>query len=274
LPRYDIHQHLWPEQFIAALSRRTAPPRLDGSRLELAGAAYDVDLGDHLLERRLELLDRDGIDVACISLQPTLGCDDEPELLAAYHDGIPELVSASGGRLRALASGECRDGFVGACVSAHALDAIAELAAELRAARQFLFVHPGVPAQTRAEPLWWPVVVDYAAQMETAFLTWITGGGHDVPVVFALLAGGGPFQLERLASREAETTISGDVYLEASSYGPRAIGLCLAALGSGHLVYGSDTPVIDSRPTLQALADLGDAVAEAVCETNPARLFR
>jgi 6-methylsalicylate decarboxylase len=274
LPRYDVHQHLWPEQFIAALSRRTAPPRLDGSRLELADGAYDVDLGDHLLKRRLDLLDRDGIEVACVSLQPTLGCDNEPDLLGAYHDGILELVAASGGRLRALAYGECRDGFAGACVSAHAVDEVAGLAAELRATGQFLFVHPGVPAQTPTEPPWWPVVVDYAVQMQAAFLTWVTGGGHDVPVVFAILAGGGPFQLERLVSRSREATIFGDLYVEVSSYGARAIGLCLSALGGGHLVYGSDTPVIDSRPTLQELANLGDAVAQAVCETNPAKLFR
>jgi hypothetical protein len=273
LPRYDVHQHLWPEQFIGALSRRTAPPRLDGSRLELVDGAYDVDLGDHGLERRLRLLDQDEIDVACISLQPTLGCDNEPELLAAYHDGILELVGSSGGRLNALASGECREGFVGTCVSAHAVAEVAGLAAELRAAGQFLFVHPGIPEETHPGPSWWPAVVDYAAQMQAAFLTWVTGGGHDVAVVFAILAGGGPFQLERLASRTRKAVIAEDVYVEISSYGPRAIGLCLDALGGDRLVYGSDTPVIDSRPTLQGLTHLGDAVAEAVWETNPARLF-
>ena len=271
-----MHQHLWPEQFISALAQRNAPPRLRGSRLELVDGTYEVDLDVHRLDRRLEALDRDGIDVACISLQPTLGCDVEPELLAAYHAGIEELVTASGGRLRALACGERREGFAGACVSAErALDGVGELAAELRAANQFLFVHPGVPARTRAgEPPWWRVVVDYAAQMEAAFLAWVTGSGHDVPVVFAILAGGAPFQLERLASRNAEATISDDVYLETSSYGRRALELCLSSLGSEHLVYGSDTPVIDSRPTLRALGDLGDAVVQAVCETNPAKVLR
>jgi hypothetical protein len=271
-----VHQHLWPEQFISALSQRDAPPRLRGSRLELMDGVYEVDLDAHRLERRLETLDRDGIDLACISLQPTLGCDDEPELLAAYHAGIEELVAASGGRLRALASGERREGFAGACVSAkRTLDGVGELAAELRSANQFLFVHPGVPAQARAgEPPWWPVVVDYAAQMEAAFLAWVTGGAHDVPVVFAILAGGGPFQLERLASRDTEATVSDDLYLETSSYGRSALELCLSSLGSEHLVYGSDTPVIDSRPTLRALGDLGDAVVQAVCETNPAKLVR
>jgi hypothetical protein len=276
LPRHDLHQHLWPEPFISALAGRDAPPRIQGSRLELVDGAYDVDLDAHRLERRLELLDRDGTDIAYISLQPTLGCDDEPELLAAYHTGIEELVAASGGRLRALACGERREGFAGACVSAkRVLDGVGDLAAELRAVNQFLFVHPGIPSRTRpGAPSWWPVVVDYAAQMEAAFLAWVTGGGHDVPVVFAILAGGAPFQLERLASREAKAVISSDVYLETSSYGRHALELCLASLGSDHLVYGSDTPVIDARPTLRALGDFGDAVVEAVCETNPARLLR
>jgi predicted TIM-barrel fold metal-dependent hydrolase len=135
-------------------------------------------------------------------------------------------------------------------------------------------VHPGIPAQPRAGARpWWPVVVDYAAQMEAAFLEWITTDGHEVPVVFALLAGGAPFQLERLASRETPFSVADNVYVETSSYGRRALELCLASLGSEHLVYGSDTPIIDSRPTLRALADLGDAVTEAVCETNPARLL-
>jgi 6-methylsalicylate decarboxylase len=275
LPRVDLHQHLWPEQLIAAFSRRTAPPRLDGSRLELVDGAYDVDLDVHRLERRLALLDRDEIDVAVISLQSTLGCEGEPELVAAYHDGIQEVVEASDGRLQALACEERRDGFVGACVSAHrVLDGIGTLEAELSEAGQFLFVHPGIPAHPRTgAPPWWPVVVDYATQMEAAFLDWITADAHYVPVVFALLAGGAPFQLERLASREIPFSVADNVYVETSSYGRRALEFCLASLGGEHLVYGSDTPVIDSRPTLRALADLGDAVSQAVCETNPARLL-
>jgi hypothetical protein len=276
LPKIDVHQHLWPEQFISALSRRDAPPRLQGSRLELVDGQYDVDLETHRLERRIELLDRDGIDVACVCLQPTLGVDDEPDLLGAYHEGILELVASSGDRLRALAYSERREGFVGACVTAQqVLDGVGDLAADLRHAGQFLFVHPGIPVHADPRrPPWWGVVVDYATQMEAAFLAWVTGGGHDVPVVFAILAGGGPVQLERLASRDATVSVPEDVYLDTSSYGRHALELCIGALGPQHLVYGSDVPLIDSRPTLRALTDLGDAVAEAVCETNPARLFR
>ena len=276
MARYDVHQHLWPEELISALARRDATQRLRGSRLELVDGAYDVDLHAHRLERRLALLDRDGIDVACISLQPTLGCYEEPELVAAYHDGIQNVVAASDGRLVALACDERRDGFVGACVSAQrVLDGVGSLASELREAGHFLFVHPGVATPSReGTPPWWSVVVDYTAQMQAAFVAWIAERGQEVPVVFALLAGGAPFQLERLASRETAFAIPDDVYLETSSYGRRALELCLASLGRERVVYGSDTPVIDSRPTLRALADLGDAVRDAVCETNPAKLLR
>jgi hypothetical protein len=275
LPSYDVHQHLWPEQLISALSRRTQPPRLRGAELELADGLYDVDLDDHRLERRLALLDRDGIDVACISLQPTLGWEPHEELVAAYHEGIEEIVAASGGRLLALACGECRNGFAGACVSAGTvLEGVDALAAELSAAGQFLFVHPGLLGETRPEaPAWWPVVVDYTAQMEAAFLEWIAGGRHGVAAVFALLGGGAPFQLERLAVRGEAPAIPEDVFLETASYGRRAIEFCIDAVGPEHIVYGSDTPVTDSRPTLRALAEVGDAVVANVCESNPARLF-
>jgi hypothetical protein len=275
LPSYDVHQHLWPELLLSALSRRTQPPRLRGAELELVDGRYDVDLDDHRLERRLALLDRDGIDVACISLQPTLGCEPYEELVAAYHEGMEEVVAVSGGRLRALACGECRRGFAGACVSAEAvLDGVDALAAQLSDAGQFLFVHPGVPAQARpGAPPWWSVVVDYTAQMEAAFLAWIARGRQEVAVVFALLGGGAPFQLERLAVRGEAPAVPENVFLETASYGRQAIEFCVASLGPQHLVYGSDTPVTDSRPTLHALAAVGDAVVATVCEENPARLF-
>ena len=31
----DVHQHLWPDQFVAALGRRSTPPYLDGVELVL-----------------------------------------------------------------------------------------------------------------------------------------------------------------------------------------------------------------------------------------------
>ena len=278
---YDVHQHLWPELFVAALSRRTEPPRLRGRVLELSGKPHaEVSLEAHALDTRLSLLDRDGIDVAVVSLPPTLETEPHEELRDAYHEGILELVAVSNGRLLALAAGECRQGFAGACVSAAALcKGLDPLLARLEAAGQILFVHPGPPGRPPAgAPVWWPAVVDYTAQMQAAYATWLAREAAHHPslrVVFAILAGGAPIQLERLRSRgvEVRTTLHPNVYFDAASYGRRALELCLATYGVGQLVYGSDTPVIDSRPTLRAVEEFGEAVAEIVIRQTPERLL-
>ncbi len=91
---FDVHQHLWPEAFLSALARRRRPPCLRGTVLELGcQGSFDVDLAAHDLQARLRDLDRDEIDVAIVSLPPTLEIEllpaDEAEpLLGAYHDGI------------------------------------------------------------------------------------------------------------------------------------------------------------------------------------------
>ena len=280
---YDVHQHLLPEQLVAALSRRSTPPRLRerGSVLELASEPpSEFDLRAHTLDRRLALLDRDGIDVAVISLPPTCETDPHPELKEAYHTGILELVASSGGRLLALAAGECRDGFVGACVSAQTLiEGAGPLLGELESAGQLLFVHPGPPAAVSpGAPSWWPAVVDYTAQMQAAYATWLARDAEryqNLPVLFAILAGGAPIQLERLRSRgvEARTALHSNVYLDPASYGRRALELCLATYGVTQLVYGSDVPVIDSRPTLEAVRSFGEAVTDLVLRQNAGRLL-
>lgn len=282
MPSFDLHQHLWPEGFISALSRRSERPRLRGRMLELGEGDFETDLAEHRLEKRLALLDRDGIDIAVVSLQPTLGADDVPELVDAYHAGIRELVAASGGRLRALAVGECLDGFAGASVSARAivreLERVAPLLRDLEGRRQFLFVHPGPTAAPGDLPAWWPSVVDYTAEMQAAYAAWLARGAEvyrGLPVVFAILAGGGPIQLERLRSRgvDVRTILHANVFFDTASYGRRALELCLATYGVGRLVYGSDLPVIDSEPTLRSLREFGDAVTDAICSENPTRLL-
>ena len=65
-----------------------------------------------------------------------------------------------------------------------------------------------------------------------------------------------------------------NVYLDTASYGERALELALATYGVGQLVYGSDAPVIDPGPTLRSIRGFGQAVADAVCRENPARLVR
>jgi len=280
MPTYDVHQHLWPEQVVEVLRGRRRPPRLQRNVLELDEGSFPVDLREHELDARLALLDRDGIDVAVVSLPPTLGWEHHPELADAYHAGIRELAAASGGRLRPLACGTCLEGFAGACVSAAAfLGRLGALPDELERAGQVLFVHPGPPgAAPEDAPSWWTALVPYTAQMQAAYLAWVADVGErhaGLTVVFAILAGGAPIQLERLHSRgvEPRSVLHPSVHLETSSYGRRALELCLKAHGVAQLLYGSDAPVIDSRPTLQALSELGGAVQHAVLSENPTRLF-
>ncbi len=280
MPAVDFHQHLWPEPFISALARRSEPPRLSGRTLELSiEPPLELDLRAHDPGERLRLLDRHGIDRALVSLPPTLEIETEQELLDAYHRGIVEVAAASDGRLVPLAAGACLPGFAGACLSAAALVGGAEpLLAELEAAGRLLFVHPGPPSRPPDVPApWWPAVVDYTSQMQAAYMAWV---GRDVarhprlPVVFAILAGGAPVQLERLASRgvEPRMALHDNVYLETASYGRRSLELALSTYGVTQLLFGSDAPVLDPEPGLAALREFGDTLAAVVLRENPERL--
>jgi hypothetical protein len=72
---FDLHQHLWPASFVAALRSRSMPPFLDGERLTTHEGRFEIALADHDVAGRLRTLDRDGIDVAVVSLQTSLGLD-------------------------------------------------------------------------------------------------------------------------------------------------------------------------------------------------------
>jgi 6-methylsalicylate decarboxylase len=280
VPTYDIHQHFLPPQLVAELRARRTPPRLDGDLLELAEGLFPFDERDNDLDERLALLDRDGIDVALISLAPTMETESEPDLQDAYHEGILEVVAAAGGRLQALAAGACLEGFAGACVSAHAvLRGLDTLPGELAQAGQVMFVHPGPPhPPPTGAPAWWTAVVDYTEQMQAAYFAWLDAGVERYPeldVAFAILAGGAPIQLERLRSRGGDPAAAQHprIHLDTASYGARALALCVETVGAAQMVYGSDRPVVDAAPTLEALTALGDGVLDTVRSENPGRLF-
>jgi predicted TIM-barrel fold metal-dependent hydrolase len=287
MPVVDIHQHLWPGPLLEALASRTRPPRLRGTTLELAGeGSTTVDPRDHDLGARLELLDRCGIELAVVSLQPTLGVgklpeDEREELVTAYEEGMRDLAAVSP-RLLPLGAGRCVPEFPGACVGADELLDLARLAAtldELERSGKLLFVHPGPGERPAAGfPDWWPAVVDYTAQMQAAYAAWIAVGVErwpDLDVVFALLAGGAPFQLERMQSRgvRGRELLHPRIHFETSSYGRRALELCLATFGVDRLLFGSDTPVLDPEQALTAIRSFGDAVTDALCAQNPLRVL-
>lgn len=280
VPTFDVHQHFLPAPLIAALRARRETPRLVGGMLELGEGSFPFDERDHDLERRLALLDRDGTDIAVVSLAPTMETEAHFELRDAYHVGMRDVVAAAGGRLRALAAGACLDGFAGACVSAQAVvSGLGSLPDELARSGQVLLVHPGPPAPPPAgAPGWWAPVVEYTAQMQAAYFAWLADGAErhpDVHVVFAVLAGGAPIQLDRLRSRRVDpkTARNPRIHLDTASFAPPALRLCLETLGPEQLVFGSDVPVLDAAPTLGALAELGEATLAAARSENPGRFL-
>ena len=155
-----------------------------------------------------------------LSLQQTFGHDDLPqderkELVSAWEEGIVQVVTEAGGRLAALAAGPTRPGFVGSCVGSDALrrprrardgDRVGASPAAgscsfIRPAAPFPAAHPagGRPSRStrrRCRPRTSPGCARGQA-------LW-----PDVSIVFSILAGGGPFQLERLGSRGVDVRSS------------------------------------------------------------------
>jgi predicted TIM-barrel fold metal-dependent hydrolase len=173
-------------------------------------------------------------------------------------------------------------GAVGVCLPSGAigspalLDRLGPLLERIERCGVPLFVHPGPGLGDESGgftsgPVWWPALTDYVASMQAAWLAWIAGGRAAHPrlrIVFAMLAGGAPLQVERLAARGEPTIALADdlTFYDTSSYGPLAIDAVAQVVGRQALVYGSDRPVVDAR--VPAGAD-----AEALLVDNPARLF-
>ncbi len=299
----DIHQHLWPEALLSALSRRRSAPLLRrvGRRwtLELAGeATCAVRRSDHDPARRAALLEHDEVERALICLSSPLGIEVLPReeaapLLAAYNAGVLELGAPFGvwGAV-ALQAPDAADvdalldaGAVGISLPAGALASPAgiehcgELLARLQRRGAPLLIHPGPgPAETpKAEagaPGWWPAMTDYVAAMNAAWHAFAACGRERHPtlrVVFAMLAGGAPLHAERLASRGGPSAAIADdrLYYDTSSYGVRMIDALARCVGIDQLVHGSDRPVLGAP----SAAPLGAAAREAMVRSNVARLL-
>jgi 6-methylsalicylate decarboxylase len=287
MPTYDLHQHLWPERFVTALRARTGPPLLLQDELVTSEGRFPVDLDLHEPDNRFRALDRDEIDVAVLSLQPSLGIaalssTERDELEELWSEEIVKVVAASGGRFRAFSPSRARAGFAGVSVGASALLDVERGAPLLDVAADqdsLVFVHPeaGSPPSD-ARPSWWAWTAGYPAQMQAAYLAWLDSGRDHWPglrVVFAILAGGAPFQLERLAHRgvDVRSSLDPNTYFDVATYGRRAIELVIETFGVGRLVYGSDMPVVDPRATLRAVRGFGDSVAQILQIDTPRALL-
>jgi hypothetical protein len=283
---YDVHQHLWPESLVEVLARRTSPPLLRGRTLVLhPEGEYEIDPASYGVEACVANLDRAGVDVAIVSCPPTLGIDQLPddeadELRSAYHEGARAAVATSS-RVLALSMGRPEEGFAGTILAADDLtylDRLAPILDEVVRRRSFVLVHPGAARPPRGAPGWWASAVDYTAQMQRAYASWLAHGVQrwpDLRVVFAILAGGAPFQLERMQSRgfPIGNALHPTLYLDTSSYGRRALELCLATFGARQIIFGSDAPVIDSRFTIEHVRSFGQAATQALCHDNPTTLL-
>jgi 6-methylsalicylate decarboxylase len=301
--RVDVHQHLWSVPLVEALARRTSPPCIQRSgrvwELTAPGEArctIDV-IGDGTATRGA-LVHLDGLDVALLSLSAVLGVeglpgDEAAAVIEGYEAGIDALPN-SFGAWAAVPLREARpedvervlgQSYAGLCIPAGAIATPADLermapllrVAEHRAAP--VFVHPGpdpfaLGGITRG-PAWFPALTTYVASMNAAWHSFVAVGRTLLPelrVVFAMLAGGAPLHLERLAARGGPGARAFDrnLFYDTSSYGSRAIDAMVRVVGIDQLVHGSDRPVV-SPPAPPG--PLGAAAWEAMTRANPARMF-
>jgi 6-methylsalicylate decarboxylase len=146
----------------------------------------------------------------------------------------------------------------GALSSVDALSRLHSVLARLELLGAPVLVHPGPgrrEPQARgeaslADPLWWPALTRYVADMQAAWLAFLAAGRLQHPelrVVFSMLAGLAPLHAERLASRGGPAPDVPDplVFYDTSSYGPSAVRRLAELVGAQQLLYGSDRPVVE-----------------------------
>jgi len=292
IQRIDVHQHLWPGEFVDALRRRTRAPRLVGWTLHLDGEPdFTVDPVHHDPAVRTAEIRAEGGNLALVSLSGPLGIEWLPPeqaypLIDAYHHGAAALPAPFGVWASACLTeidlpalrGQLERGFAGLQLPATALADPAGYRRcapllDLLAERDLpLFIHPGAAPPAAHVPSWWPALVPYVQQMHQAWYAFRAFGRPRHPrlrVCFAMLAGLAPLHGERLTARGgAPAAVDPAIFLETSSYGPRAIDATIRALGIDTIVFGTDRPYagpVDMR--------LGAAAEHAIVAANPARLL-
>jgi hypothetical protein len=288
----DVHQHLWPPEFVAALRARRHPPMLRGWLLHTAGEPpYAVHPADHDPALRCGR-DRDAARVL-VSLSTPLGVEDLPPdeaapLLASWHAGAGRLgepfapwaaVSHREPDLDGLKALFVDQGFAGLQLSATRLATprhVERAAGVLRRCEELgrpVLVHPGPVGATADVPPWWAAVVDYPAQLQAAWWSWREEGRRllpDLRICFVAGAGLAPAHHERFAARAGRSVpVDRNVFVETSSYGRQGVDALIRALGIDVVVLGSDRPYAEPFTS----PDLGAAARHAIEVANPTRLL-
>jgi hypothetical protein len=281
----DIHQHAWTEPLLEALAERRCLPfvRRTPEGLTVLHSAgerpYVIDLEDlhsDTLTRRRRL---DGASRALVALSSPIGIEvldpiSAAELIAAHLQGVlalgpefeawgPLAVSdPDPSQVDALLAQGCAGISVsaGAIATRDEFEHLAPVLERIQSLNSVLFVHPGPglghrpPEAALSDPLWWPALTTYVNQMQAAWLTFATYGRRELSelrIVFSMLAGGAPLQIERLMTRggpelELRDPLS---FYDTSSYGPRLVEAMARWVGPSQLVYGSDRPVLEPART-------------------------
>jgi hypothetical protein len=301
----DVHQHLWPEGFVAALSGRSEAPsvRRDGRGwvVRVPGepdSAFGPAAHDPVVRARG--LRASGLGRALLCNSTPLGIEALPEdqarpLLDAWHDGVFAAGAAFGvwgalpvhGAVPADVDALMDRGAVGVSLPAAALahpaavDAAGPLLDALERRGAPLLVHPGPVAPPTPDAgrgaAWWPALTTYVSDVHLAWHAFLVANPAAAPrhpalrVCFAMLAGLAPLHAERLALRggPAEAVDNPNIFYDTSSYGPRAIAAMAGVVGLDQLVTGTDRPVVD--PPLRP--PLGERAAVALSTTNVHRLL-
>jgi 6-methylsalicylate decarboxylase len=287
----DVHQHLWPAPFVAALRSRRRAPRLDGWELRLPGQPpYRVDPGHHDVEARTAQAAADGDTIVCVAPSAVLGLDRLPSAEADYLATVwlagalalpPPFRAYALPTTPAALEHALAAGAIGLEVGADLLAApdglerLAPLLAVLNSVGRALLVHPGPGGlqDVASRPAWWAPVVPYVAQLNAAWWAWAQGGRERfprLPVCFAALAGLGPLHGERQRSRGGSAgRVDGLTFVETSTYGTLAVDAVVRVLGIDVVCRGSDRPY--AAPVEPSLGS--EAALKAIGSTNPGRLL-
>ena len=187
-----------------------------------------------------------------------------------------------------LARAMDRTGFVGAILPADGFltrrgaEGWAPLLEAANARRAHIFIHPGpVPADAAPAPPDYGdnanlrhIVLDVQARLSavtvTLTMTDFLDSYPDLTVQVANLGGSVPMLVERMDHVSARRTPGaplpstrlGRIFVDTSSFGPRAIALAAGTFGADRVLLGTDHPIFDTERTLAAIRSSGVPEAE------------